>query len=98
MVQRDAASAASRFTPQQEAGRDDIYDYYARFRESDRVARGEPAWEGGNEDLVLLRFEDVSQWLRDPRLGREWRRLMPPGKGPPPPAPNSFGEVGRALG
>lgn len=94
MVHGDAvSSAATRFAPQQESGRDDIYDYYARFREAGRVARGEPAWDGGEEDLVLLRFEDVSHWLRDSRLGREWRRLMPPGMEPPPPAPDSFGEV-----
>lgn len=94
MTHSDAVSfATTRFAPQQESGRDDIYDYYARFREAGRVARGEPAWDGGEEDLVLLRFEDVSQWLRDSRLGREWHRLMPPGTKPPLFEPDSFGEV-----
>jgi pimeloyl-[acyl-carrier protein] synthase len=94
MIQGDALQADDpRFAPQLEGGREEVYAYYERFREAGRVARGGPSWIGGDDELVLMRFEDVSTWLRDPRLGKEWRNLLPPEAERPEPAPNSFGEV-----
>jgi pimeloyl-[acyl-carrier protein] synthase len=81
------------FMPQRDATPDTIYDYYARFREAGRVARGEPDWPFGEPSLALLRLEDVQAGLRDARLGKEWQRLLPPDQIPPPPPPGTFGHV-----
>ena len=81
------------FAPHRDAHPDDMYAYYERFREAARVARGEPGWAGGDEALVLLRFEDVHAGLRDSRLGKEWQRLLPPSETPHVPEPDSFGDV-----
>ena len=84
-----------RFLPQRDAHPEDLYDYFARFREVAPTARGDDAWAGGDPALVLLRFEDVHTWLRDPRLGKEWRRLLPPDQPVSESAPKSFGDVAR---
>jgi cytochrome P450 len=85
--------ASSVFAPHRDARPEEIYVYYQRFREAERVARGDSSWLNGNSSIVLLRMEDVQAWLRDPRLGREWRRLLPPGEQPPEPEVNSFRDV-----
>lgn len=87
------AGAAARFMPTQDADPAGIYTYYARFREAGRVARGEPSWLGADDALVLLRFEDVYAGLRDPRVGKEWGRLLPPGQERAEPRKNSFPAV-----
>jgi pimeloyl-[acyl-carrier protein] synthase len=91
MIPGDASPA---FMPQRDASPDDIYGYYARYRDAARVAWTEPEWPMGLPGPVLLRFEDVHAGLRDARLGKEWRRLLPPGQDPPPPPPpGTFGHV-----
>lgn len=85
--------ASSVFAPHRDARPEEIYAYYQRFREAGQVAWGEGSWLNGNPSMVLLRMEDVQAWLRDPRLGREWRRLLPPGEQPPKPQLNSFRDV-----
>lgn len=83
------------FAPQQDGQPDDIYSYYQRFREAGRVARGQPGWLNGHADVALLRFEDVHAGLRDPRFGRDWESLLPPGQTPTMPAPDSFDDMAR---
>ena len=80
------------FNLQRDTTPDTIYDYYARFREADRVARTAPEPPLGEPGLVLLRHEDVQAGLRDIRLGREVHRLLPP-EMTPPAARNTFAEV-----
>jgi cytochrome P450 len=95
-MQKDALREMSIiFAPQRDAHPNEMYAYYQRFREAARVARGDPGWAGGDDALVLLRMEDVHAGLRDPRLGKEWQRLLPPGETPSVPAPDSFGDVAR---
>lgn len=81
------------FLPQRSADPAGIYDYYERFRAAGRVARGEAGWAGGDRALALLRFADVYEYLRDNRLGKEWRKLLPPGDERPAPAPNTFSDI-----
>jgi pimeloyl-[acyl-carrier protein] synthase len=99
MIHGDAGTAVHNadpeaiFAPTQDARPEDIYGYYARFREAAPVARGEIGWAGGDPALVLLRFEDVHAWLRDQRLGKEWRSLLPPDQPATMPEPGTFGDV-----
>jgi cytochrome P450 len=81
------------FAPEREADPGQIYAYYERFREAAPVARGQTGWGNGDDALVLLRMHEVQAWLRDQRLGREWRRLLPPDEQAHDPAPNTFGDV-----
>lgn len=90
-----AGRPAAVFAPEREADPGKIYAYYERFREAAPLARGQPGWVGGEDALVLLRMQEVQAWLRDQRLGREWRRLLPPGEPAHEPALNSFGDVAR---
>ena len=101
MIHRDAdgtvsvAAPDTLFAPERDAHPDDIYDYYARFREAAPTARGQEGWAGGDPAVVLLRHADVHASLRDSRLGKEWRHLAPPGEPPHEPEPKSFGDVAR---
>src|SRR5699024_7959748 len=81
------------FLPHRSAEPEGLYEYYERFRVADRVARGEAAWAGGDPALALLRFQDVYDGLRDPRLGKEWQQLLPSGEERPAPPPNTFGDI-----
>lgn len=81
------------FMPQRDASPDTLYDYYARFRNAGRVARGEPEWPIGEPGLALLRFDDVRDSLRDNRLGKEWRKFASPDHPMEPPTPGSFDDV-----
>jgi cytochrome P450 len=87
------AAPGTPFAPERDAHPDDIYDYYARFRETAPTARGQDGWAGGDPALALLRHADVHTWLRDPRLGKEWRRLAPSDELVHAPEPKSFGDV-----
>ena len=93
MTQHEPEDTGAIFAPQRDGTPQDIYAYYARFRHAGRVARGDPSWAGGDEILALLRFEDVQAGLRNPRLGKEWQRLLPPGEMPALPEPDSFGDI-----
>lgn len=93
MIQHEPEDIAAIFAPQRDGTPKDIYTYYSRFRDAGRVARGEPGWAGGDEGLALLRFDDVHAGLRDPRLGKEWQRLLPAGETPTAPEPDSFGDI-----
>jgi len=93
LTQHEPEDTGAIFAPQRDGTPQDIYAYYARFRHAGRVARGDPSWAGGDEILALLRFEDVQAGLRNPRLGKEWQRLLPPGEMPALPEPDSFGDI-----
>jgi len=92
---RAEADVIDRFMPTQDTHPADIYAYYARFRDAARIARGEPSWIDADDTLVLLRFDDVYAGLRDPRVGKEWERLLPPGESRPEPPKDSFPAVVR---
>lgn len=88
----DVLNAGVIFAPERDAHPRDIYTYYERFREAGPVARGYAGWTG-HPASVLLRFDDVSLWLRDPRLGREWQRILPPETPVEAPQPHTFGDI-----
>ena len=74
----------------------DPYDTYAWFRAHDPVHLGEPR-EGGHPAVHLFRHADVMRLLRDPRLGKEWHKLLPPDQQPPAPEPDSFHAVAQQF-
>lgn len=80
------------FAPDRDAQHDDMYAYYEPFREAAPFGRGDVGWSG-ERSLVLLRFDEVHSWLRDPRLGKEWGRLLPPDTPRDAPEPNTFSDV-----
>lgn len=81
------------FAPHRDAKPVDVYAYYAQFREADGLARAEGIRSNVDQAVVLLRMEDVQRWLRDLRLGREWRRLLPAPEPVQEPLPNSFMDI-----
>jgi len=71
------------FDPSDPAIRADPYPHYRRYRESDPVHRTEPPDKRLGGRFYLFRHGDVVEALRDPRLGRDWRRLNAALKLPP---------------
>jgi cytochrome P450 len=64
------------------------YDQYAWYREHDPIHVGEPRDWG--PAIYLFRHADVLKLLRDQRLGKEWRKVMPSDVEVPAPEPDSF--------
>ena len=67
------------YAPAWDAPGEGIYDYYREFRERGPIARTAATWPIGLPGVAILRFEDVHAGLRDGRLRREIRPLMPDG-------------------
>lgn len=74
------------YAPEQEARADALYDYYREFRERAPIATTATTFPIGLPGVAVLRFQDTQTALRDHRLRREIRPLMPPGWQPEPSA------------
>lgn len=86
-----------RFSPLDEALREDPYPVYAHFRSTDPIHRGADIW-GGAVPWYLFRLADAQAFLRDNRAGHEWWRLE--GEAgerpqPPEPEPGTFASLAR---
>jgi cytochrome P450 len=82
-------AASPRFNPYLPDFRRDPYPTYHRFRATDPVHWGEDPGLGDG-CWYVFRHDDVLSLLRDPRVGREWQRLLPPDQRPPLPPADSF--------
>lgn len=75
----EAATPGSRtYAPEQDAPADGLYHYYREFRERAPIAMTATTFPLGLPGVAVLRFHDVQVALRDNRLRREIRPLMPP--------------------
>jgi cytochrome P450 len=83
------------YDPLQPEFQEDPYAVYRRYREADPVHWGVPSTPRAEGSWYLFRYEDVTAALRDPRLGREWREVIPVEDQPPPPEPGSFAWLSR---
>ena len=78
-------SSIEPFDPFRPDFRADPYPVYRRYREQAPVNRGIAAIPGFPGCWYFFRYRDVEAGLKDPRFGREWRRLVPPEALPPVP-------------
>ena len=71
------------------------YPAYATYRTREPVHINRD--EDGNARIIyLFQHADCMKWLRDPRVGTEWRKLyadLPPDQQLPDPEPGSFNDV-----
>ena len=76
------------------------YPHYAWFRAHDPVHVGDPGWPLGRPQVTLFRYGDVTQWLKDPRMIRQFNRLpeiqaLRAQQRWQPPGPDTFAYVSR---
>lgn len=64
-----------RFAVQEPLPDGDPYPQYAWFREHDPVHIGDPGWPIGRPQVVVFRYADVMQGLKDPRMIRQFTKL-----------------------
>lgn len=86
IVTEAAAQGSRTYAPEQDAPADGLYDYYREFRERAPIAMTATTYPLGMPGVAVLRFHDVQIALRDNRLRREIRPLMPPDWQPEPTA------------
>ncbi len=78
----------------------DPYPAYAWFREHDPVHVGEPGWPTGRPQVMVFRYADVMQGLKDPRMIRQFNKLpevqaLRKLQRWQPPGPDTFASVSR---